>query len=273
MERQNELLSKAEDVADQILRHSKHVLPHIARLCLISTFLEDGIRMWFQWNEQRDYIEATWGCGYFLASLFVFINLVGQVGGCVMILSRQKVQWACGLLSSIIALQVFMYNLFTEFDYIFRQLALAGAIILLLAECFAETKPILAGVPTAEDDDMKKPKTYLQLVGRITVPLMFLPLVHFGGGYFQILLNLVGFALMVLVMIGYKTKHAAVVLCLQLFVLNVYLHPWWMHRWGSAMQDYLKYDFFQTLSVIGGVLMVVVMGPGTLSLDERKKFE
>lgn len=51
----------------------------MARLCLISTFLEDGVRMWFQWGEQRDYIDTTWGCGYALASAFVLLNLLGQL--------------------------------------------------------------------------------------------------------------------------------------------------------------------------------------------------
>lgn len=66
----------------QFLRVTKQYLPHVARLCLISTFLEDGIRMWFQWGEQRDYIDTTWGCGYLLASCFVFLNLLGQLSTC-----------------------------------------------------------------------------------------------------------------------------------------------------------------------------------------------
>ena len=64
----------------QFLRVTKHHLPHVARLCLVSTFLEDSIRMWFQWTDQSGYIDSVWSCGGFLANFFVLINLLGQLG-------------------------------------------------------------------------------------------------------------------------------------------------------------------------------------------------
>lgn len=109
----SEYLSRAEDIADQILRNGKHVLPHLARFCLISTFFEDGFRMWFQWDEQRDYMDQTWHCGYVIGTIFVLFNLVAQLGGCVMVLSRQKVEIAVGILSSVIVVQVSLNFRFT----------------------------------------------------------------------------------------------------------------------------------------------------------------
>jgi hypothetical protein len=95
-----------------VLKYSKNYLPHIARLCLISTFLEDGFRMWFQWKEQRDYIAYSWGCGWFGGTLFVLMNLFGQLTPCGFILLRKHVKYAVYVLFGIVALQVSQkYNL------------------------------------------------------------------------------------------------------------------------------------------------------------------
>ena len=51
-------------------------------------------------------MDISWGCGWFLATLFVVLNLIGQLGGVAMVLLRIKVDIACGLLFGIVFLQV-----------------------------------------------------------------------------------------------------------------------------------------------------------------------
>jgi uncharacterized membrane protein YphA (DoxX/SURF4 family) len=265
---QNEILAKAEEVADQVLRHSKHVLPTVARFCLVSTFLEDGIRMYFQWSEQRDYMNASWGCGYFLATLFVLFNLLGQLSGSTLVLIRLRVEAAVGLLGGIVLLQTIAYSILWDLAFLLRNLSLAGALLLLLAEAKQETRGLFAGVPSMGEN---KTKSYMQLAGRVLVGLMFFTILRFELAFGAIIQNVVAGSLMVTVFIGYKTKLASLVLVLWLTILNFWVNAWWTIPSYKPMRDFLKYDFFQTLSVIGGLLMVVSHGPGGVSLDEHKK--
>jgi hypothetical protein len=65
-----------------------------------------------QWSQQREYIMSSWNVGWFIGTLFVIVNLLGQLIPCGMILARKKTDIACGILFFIIALQV-------SFDFVF----------------------------------------------------------------------------------------------------------------------------------------------------------
>ncbi|KAM9310931.1 surfeit locus protein 4-like [Gastrophryne carolinensis] len=262
------VMGAAEDLADQFLRVTKRFLPHVAHLCLISTFLEDSIRMWLQWHEQRDYIDMTWGCGAVLATIFVLVNMLGQLAGCVLVLTRKFVPYACLGLFVIIFLQTIIYNIMWDPKFLTRNMALGGGLLLLLAEFRSEGKSMFAGVPTVSNNS---PRQYMQLGGRVLLILMFMTLLRFNASAFSIFQDIFGLTLIILVTIGYKTKLAALTLVLWLMVINVLQNAFWTVASYRPMHDFLKYDFFQTLSVMGGLLLVVALGPGGVSMDEHKK--
>ncbi|EDX12834.1 GD20359 [Drosophila simulans] len=250
----NEYIAKTEDVAEQVIKRGKNVLPTVARLCLIATFFEDGLRMYFQWNEQREYMDMSWGCGKFLATVFVLVNLLGQLGGCGMVMARFKVDIAVGLLFFIVVLQTVAYSILWDFQFLLRNFALIGALLLVLAEARIEGRSLFAG-----------------LAGRILLAFMFITLIRFELSVWQVIQDIIGSILMVLVVLGYKTKLSALILVALLTVLNLYHNAWWTIPSYKPLRDFLKYDFFQTLSVIGGLLMIVSLGPGGVSMDEHKK--
>jgi uncharacterized membrane protein YphA (DoxX/SURF4 family) len=102
------------------------------------------------------------------------------------------------------------------------------------------------------------------------VILMYATLMKFDG-VMTIVLEIIGGLLMAAVAIGFNTKLCALILVMLLTVQNTMGNAFWMEPAHSSIYDYKKYDFFQTLSVIGGLLYVVALGPGGLALDEAKK--
>ena len=131
-----------------------------------------------------------------------------------------------------------------------------------------EARSLFAGVPTIHNN---APKNYMQLAGRMLLVIMFLTIVRYELSITSILQNLIGGICMLLVAVGYKTKLSALFLVLYLSFVNIYSNAFWRVAHNRAIHDFLKYDFFQTMSVIGGLLYVVALGPGGVSLDARKK--
>lgn len=138
----------------------------------------------------------------------------------------------------------------------------------MLAESNAEVKSMFAGLPSM---GRNQKQSYMQLVGRILVVFMFLTLMNFEFSIIRFIAAIGSFGLILCVFLGYKTKLAALVLVILLSIVNVYYNSFWMVPYNRVMRDFMKYDFFQTLSVIGGLLYVVALGPGGVSLDEHKR--
>lgn len=68
-------------------------------------------------------------------------------------------------------------------QFLLRNLALIGALLLVVAEARAEGRSLFAGVPSLGEN---KPKTYLQLAGRILLAFMFITLLRFEVSFLQV---------------------------------------------------------------------------------------
>ncbi|KAH8303164.1 hypothetical protein KR059_002308 [Drosophila kikkawai] len=263
-------LAAAEDVADEVIRSGRKVIPKVGKICLIASFLEDGLRMLYQWDEQREFVEETWLCGGFLATLFVLINMVGQLGGCLMVMAGNKTNVAVRVLLSIVLLQIMTYSIFWNLQILLLKLGLIGALLLALAEAQMEQhRNLFAGLPSVGDN---RPTIFMQLIGRTLLAFMFIGLIRFQLNVLQMIQDIGTSLLMIFVVLGYRTKLSALILVALLMVLNLYHNAWWNIPNYRPLRDYLKYSFFQTLTVIGGLLMIVSLGPGRVSLDAKKKW-
>lgn len=80
-------------------------------------------------------------------------------------------------------LQTFAYSIIWDFQFLLRNVALIGALLLLVADSYAESRSLFAGVPSLGEN---KPKSYLQLAGRSLIAFMFITLIRLEFSFFQV---------------------------------------------------------------------------------------
>jgi uncharacterized membrane protein YphA (DoxX/SURF4 family) len=92
-----------------------------------------------------------------------------------------------------------------------------------------------------------------------------------------------------LVIVGIKSRWMALGLAALAFCYAAWCHPFWKYVLSTktykmegvahmegfevdafTMADHQRYFFFQTMSTVGALLLLVVHGPGKLSMDEAQ---
>jgi len=76
METLEEYSSKAEDIMDIISQPIRPYIPALGRFLIVVTFLEDALRITTQWNDQITFLHRYRGMPFFIAALFLIINVV-----------------------------------------------------------------------------------------------------------------------------------------------------------------------------------------------------
>jgi len=245
---------------------------------------------------------VPWG----LTHLFLLINVLAMCSCSTLVIIRKYTEYAVFGLIGVVITQALGYGLIFDLNFFLRNLSVMGGLLMVLSDSWVRRKFAPAGLPMPSEKDRKK---WIQLAGRILLILLFVGFIWSGDwGFARIVVSLFGFVACVMVAVGFKAKFSAILLVVILSVFNLVVNNFWtvhapfreVHKVKLAdlsaqlhehhpHKDFAKYDFFQILSIVyvsslpllrgsdtnpirsGGLLLLVNMGPGSFSVDEKKK--
>jgi len=264
-----EQTSKIEDWLDSASDPIKPYLPAIGRFLIVVTFLEDALRIVTQWQDQLVYLGEyrliPWG----LTHLFLVVNIITMIVGSVLVIARKRSEYAVGGLLGVVVVQALGYGLIFDLTFFLRNLSVIGGLLMVLSDSWVRKKFVPAGLPQVDERDRKM---YFQLAGRVLLIFLFIGFVVSGSWtLWRVLVSMFGFVACVMVVVGFKAKWSAVILVVLLSIFNILVNNFWTLHPHHPQKDFAKYDFFQILSIVGGLLLLVNMGPGQFSVDEKKK--
>jgi uncharacterized membrane protein YphA (DoxX/SURF4 family) len=215
----------------------------------------------------------------------------------LMIIIRKHSEYAVIGLIGVVVTQALGYGLIFDLNFFLRNLSVMGGLLMVLSDSWVRKKFAPAGLPQLDEKDRKM---YFQLAGRVLLIFLFIGFVFAGEWSIgRVAVIMVGAVACVMVAVGFKAKWSAIILVTILSVFNVFVNNFWTVSWENHWnfwflpliiwdiradisfflqlhehhphKDFAKYDFFQILSIVGGLLLLINMGPGQVSFDEKKK--
>jgi len=269
MERLQAFSKQVEDYVEIYSQPLKPHLPAIGRFLIVVTFLEDALRILTQWGDQLWYLQQHRKFPWGLSHLFLLINVVVMLGASSTIILKRYTEYAVAGLLGVVVIQGFGYGLIFDLNFFLRNLSVIGGLFMVFSDSMVTRKKLFAGLPSLSETDRRK---YFLLAGRVLLIFLFLGFIIQGEwSIVRVFVSIIGLGACVMVAVGFKAKWSATFLVVVLSIFNVFANNWWSVHSKHPQRDFLKYDFFQTLSIVGGLILLVNMGPGGLSVDEKKK--
>jgi uncharacterized membrane protein YphA (DoxX/SURF4 family) len=269
-------------------------LKSLAISLTVLTYYEDAWRAVSAWTEQTTYIHTHTGMPYFLACVFLVCIMATQLASVIMVvppsaLVAKPIVYTSGAVALSVMAQPFLYNQLSNTDLLTLSFAQLGALGLVFCDAHAVAWPApRRGLAfAAYCDEPRAPAEaqtatcvpWVQLGSRLllTTDLIYVFGVRCasalfggaeGGAVHAILRDALILAAGVLIWLGFKTEPIACVVTLASFVDSLFRFPFWH---GGRNAEFLQFHFFQSMTPVGGLLLLALLGPGKLSMDATTK--
>jgi len=241
-----------------------------ARLMLTATFFEDAFRIVTDFSPQYKFLVYQRSIPWVIAWIILVSSVGIQLVGSCAIIGRIKTPFAVGGLIAVLLTQTIAYGYLFDFTFFVRNIAVIGGLLIILAH---EKMIELKATPFSGAFNLggSTKLTYLQLVSRCFVCILFYSLLGNHWTFWRIVGTVLVAIPVMAVVFGYRARASASLLAVFLIVANFVLNGYWSLDYRHPERDFRKYYFFQTLTVTGGLLVLAEMGPGSMSMDERDK--
>jgi len=243
---------------------------HFARVLLTATFLEDAWRIVVDYDSQMRFLTGSRKMYWWFSSLVLIISVVCQFGGSIALIAKKQLVPAIASMSFVLLLQTVSYGYLFDFSFFIRNVSVIGSLCVLYSnerQKEVRSNPFNGAFTLGGGSRL----TYMQLVSRVLVALLFFSLIGGHPTWYRIVGGILVALPVTAIVLGYKARSSAAVLAVFLLIANMVMNGFFWLPDHHPERDFKKYYFFQTLSVTGGLLVLTEMGAGGLSLDERGK--
>ena len=159
------------------------------------------------------------------AILILLTNALAMAVCSFLVLAQKYTGYAAGGLIFVVITQALCYGMISDVNYFLRNLSVVGGLLIVLSDARTRKATNGPGLPVLEEKDRKM---YIQFASRVLMVLTFIGIfASLEWNLFSFAISILGFALCVMVAVGYKARISATVLVSLLSLLNLIVNDFW----------------------------------------------
>lgn len=253
------------------------LVPVVARMLLVLAFIEDAFCTLLQYDDQTVFFRLEYAIPPALSLPLIGLSTSAMFLGAVMIFLKPIERRGAQLLLLSVVYQQVVYGWNSpitsgNIGFFLRNLCLIGTLCLFIAHSRVHDGlpilPELSQAPTSLKD--AKCRDAAAFGTRLLIALHCVEMLFVVPRSLILIIVPIALALFC----GYRTNVIGVLLLLIYLCVTFSTKKFWLISSSSYAnaafeRDVMRYEFFQSISITSGLLLLIKTGPGDLSLDNQ----
>ena len=260
----------------QMKRFIKPVAPMITRILIVSTFIEDAIRTLGELPSQQLFFHHALGVPPLMAKAVIIPAAVVTLLASALFMYPSTHVKGAKILLACVAYQQIVYGRHSaittgNLGFLIRNLCMSGTLLLFLTVPKRATdQPVLPGGANATSARIRRgARDNAALLVRVLFALACIEMFDVVGWWWAVLIVPTSIALV----FGYQAELCAILLLSFYAVGAIIANPFWtvsvIDKEMAHMRELMRYEFVQTVSILAGLLLIIMSGPGAFSVDNK----